>query len=86
MLKDINEKISHVVQLLWNCLAVHVHILQPSNSTPSHVPWRNSCPCQPGDTPKNVYCIFIIAKKTTPKHGNYSVVPVHLQENGYILE
>lgn len=41
MLKDINGKVSPVVQLLWNCIAVHVHILQPSNSTLSHVPWRN---------------------------------------------
>lgn len=62
ILKDINEKINHMVQLLWNCLAVHVRILQPSNFTPSHVPWRNSCTCKPGDVSKNVYCLFIIAK------------------------
>lgn len=68
MLKDIKEKRSHLAQLLWNCLAIHVHILQPSDSIPSHVPWRNACTCKPGDTTKNVYCIFITAtKQTNPK-------------------
>lgn len=56
-------KDSHMFQLLWNYLTVHVHILQPSISTPSHMPWRNSCTCEPGDLYKNVYCIFIIEKK-----------------------
>lgn len=55
-------KDSHMFQLLWNYLTVHVLILQPSISTPSHMPWRNSCTCEPGDLYKDVYCIFIIEK------------------------
>lgn len=52
-------------QATWsNCFGI---ILQftciPSNSAPSQMSWRNACTSEPGGMCKNVYYIFIIAKK-----------------------